>query len=348
VIGVRGRPGDLAEETAPPALIRCKPLVAAALREAALRLSPQIRRVVAYHLGWLDESGREVESNGGKAIRPALTLLCAEAVGAAPESALTGAVALELVHNFSLIHDDVMDGDALRRHRPTVWALFGVGQAITAGDALAALANRLLQEDPRPEARAAAIELGRATAQMIQGQSEDLAFESRLDVTERECLAMSAHKTGALLGCAGAVGAIFGGGDAAAVRSFRSFGRHLGLAFQAVDDVLGIWGDPQTTGKPVASDVRQHKKSIPVVHALRTGGSAGRELGALLSGGELSGDRLSKAVALLEATGSRAFAEGLAARRLGLALAELDGGRFDPEPAQELRRVARFVLRRAF
>jgi geranylgeranyl diphosphate synthase type I len=287
-----------------------------------------------------------VESNGGKAIRPTVALLCAQAVGGSDGSALTGAIALELVHNFSLIHDDVMDGDAMRRHRPTVWALFGVGQAITAGDALVALANELLLEDPRPEARAAAIELGRATAQMIQGQSEDLGFESRLDVTERECLAMSAHKTGALLGCAGAIGAILGGGGERAVRGLRSFGRHVGLAFQAVDDLLGIWGDPSTTGKPVASDLRQRKKSIPVVHALRTGGAAGHELRALLSAGVLSGERVSRAVALLEQTDSRSFTEGLAVRRLDLALAELAGGRFEPGPADELRELARFVVGR--
>ena len=171
-----------------------------------------------------------MEGDGGKAVRPAITVLAAEAVGAEPESAITGAAALELVHNFSLIHDDVMDGDRDRRHRPTVWALFGIGEAIIVGDAMMTLAQELLVEDPRPEARIAAQELARATAEMIEGQAEDLAFESRLDVTEDQCLVMCGHKTGALLAAAGSLGAILGRGTEASVRRLRSFGRHVGLA----------------------------------------------------------------------------------------------------------------------
>ncbi len=115
--------------------------------------------MAAYHLGWRDADGRETLADGGKAVRPSLTLLSAEAVGGQAEAAVPGAVALELVHNFSLIHDDVMDGDTERRHRPTVWALFGVGEAIVSGDALAALAYAVLLEDDRPEAHRAAREL---------------------------------------------------------------------------------------------------------------------------------------------------------------------------------------------
>lgn len=332
----------------PAALVRTRYLIAPALRAAVDRLSPPIRRVVAYHLGWLDAEGRAVDGDGGKAIRPAIALVAAEAVGGRAEQAVVGGVALELVHNFSLIHDDVMDGDSERRHRPTVWALFGVGAAIIAGDALTTLSSELLAEDPRPEARAAAAELSRATALMIEGQSEDLAFESRLDVEVREGLAMSAHKTGALLGCAGAIGAILGGGGVEAVGALRTFGRHVGLAFQAVDDVLGIWGRPAVTGKPVASDLRQHKKSLPVVHALRSGGSGGSELARILSNGDLAGDGVARAVALLEAAGSRRWTLDLAGRHLGLALDALRGAALAPAPAADLQEIARFVVGRNF
>src|SRR5207245_901889 len=137
----------------PGALVRTRAAVSGGLRRAVDRLSPPIDRVVAYHLGWRDPDGHEVGADGGKAIRPAIALLAGEAVGGSASSALAGAVALELVHNYSLIHDDVMDGDRERRHRPTVWALFGIGQAIVAGDAIVALAQQLLLEDPRPESR---------------------------------------------------------------------------------------------------------------------------------------------------------------------------------------------------
>ena len=137
----------------PECLARHRDLIDGALREAVDRLPPAVHTAAAYHFGWCDADGREVAGNGGKAIRPAVTLLAAEGCGARPEAALSGAVALELVHNYSLVHDDLMDGDAERRHRATVWAVFGAGQAIIVGDALAALAQELLLDDAGGVAR---------------------------------------------------------------------------------------------------------------------------------------------------------------------------------------------------
>ncbi len=332
----------------PDALARTRPLIAPAMAEAVGRLSPELRRITGYHLGWEDAEGRAVESDGGKAVRPALTLLACEAVGAPAEHALAGAVALELVHNFSLIHDDVMDGDRERRHRPTVWALFGVGEAIVVGDALHSLAQELLLEDASPARGRAALELNRATAEMIRGQAEDIAFESRLDVTEDECVAMSSHKTAALLSCSGVLGALLGGGSDEQVEALRAFGRHLGIAFQAVDDVLGIWGEPAVTGKPAASDLRQHKKTIPVVHALRSGGPAAGRLSAALGTGELAEDRIPEVVTLLEDTGTRRWTLELAERHLQRALAALEDAGLAPGAVRDLRDVALFVVRRDF
>jgi geranylgeranyl diphosphate synthase type I len=332
----------------PQALLEHRPLISGGLRRAVDRLAPDIRRMLAYHLGWVAMDGHEVDADGGKAIRPALTLLTAEAVGAPPERALPGAVALELVHNFSLIHDDVMDGDTERRHRPTVWARFGVGRAILAGDAALTLAQELLLEDRSPESPRAAAELARATALMIEGQADDVAFESRFDVSEDQVLAMTARKTGALLGCAGALGAILGGAPERLVDALRSFGLDLGLAFQAVDDVLGIWGDPAVTGKPAASDLRQRKNTIPVVHALRSTGPEARELAELLASGDLSDRRLARAAELLDLAGSRAWSLSLADRHLTRALGHLDAEGLSPGPVQDLCDVARFVVGRDF
>jgi geranylgeranyl diphosphate synthase, type I len=331
---------------APASLGRMKPIISRGLRDAVGRLSPELERIVSYHLGWLDERGKDTQADGGKALRPTITLIAAEAVGAPPESALPGAVAVELVHNFSLLHDDVMDGDRERRHRPTVWALFGVGEAIIAGDAQLSLAQRILLEDDRSEARRAAGELNRATAEMIEGQSEDLSFEARVDVSVDESLSMCTHKTAALLSAAAALGAILAGADEADIDALRAFGRHLGVAFQGVDDVLGIWGDPAVTGKPAANDLRQHKKSIPVAHALSAAGGA--ELKELLSNGDLTEDALRRVVGVMDRTESRGWSLDLAAGNLADAMAALDRASLQPEPAEELREVARFVVQRDF
>ena len=352
MIGERGlATSSLAGETTtvstPAAFGRMRPLIEAGLRRAIGRLSPNLARIAEYHLGWRDAEGRETRGDGGKAVRPTISLLAAEAVGADAARALPGAVAVELVHDFSLLHDDVMDGDRERRHRPTVWALFGQAQAIVVGDALLALAQQLLLEERRPEAAAAAAELTRATAQMIEGQAEDLAFESRLDVSLDECLGMTGRKTGALLSCAAALGGILAGGGQRTVEALRSYGRNLGLAFQAVDDVLGIWGDPAVTGKPAANDLRQHKKSIPVVHALSSGGAAASEVREFLSNGDLGAERIARMADLLEEAGSRAWTLGLAGRHFAAALEALS--LIPPGPAtRELEDVATFVVRRDF
>src|SRR5260370_42131065 len=154
-----------------------------------------VRRVGAYHYGLADADGNPISGGSGKALRPALALLSARAAGAAPERGVTPAVAVELVHNFSLLHDDIMDGDTERRHRPTAWTVFGVGAAILAGDALLALANDLLLQDMAPGGPWAPPCLSTPLQRLIAGQGEDLAFEKRSDVTLDECLEMAGDKT---------------------------------------------------------------------------------------------------------------------------------------------------------
>ena len=263
-------------------LERARDLTQPLMREAVRQLAPSISEVVRYHLGWTEADGTPSPARGGKGIRPALAMLSAEATWAGPEVGAPGGVAIELVHNFSLVHDDLMDGDLERRHRPTVWALWGPSAALLAGDALATLATQVLLGSPNPAGPAAAAALGEATAEMIAGQADDLAFEKRRSVSVEECMAMSTAKTGALLGCAASIGAILAEAPLATVHALRDFGRHLGVAFQAVDDLLGIWGDPETTGKPAGNDIRQRKKSMPIVAALAAGDDGARELEGIL------------------------------------------------------------------
>src|SRR3984885_16319300 len=161
----------------PEGVALARDLVGPAMESAISRLTPDVRIVAAYHLGLADAEGNPTGGGSGKALRPALALLSARAAGAPAERGVTSARAVELVHNFSLLHDDIMDGDTERRHRPTAWTVFGVGAAILAGDALLALAQDLLLEDTAPGGLWAARCLSTAVTRLIAGQGEDLAFE---------------------------------------------------------------------------------------------------------------------------------------------------------------------------
>lgn len=294
------------------------------LRAAVDMLPASIRPIVGYHFGWRDEHGRPAGDDGGKAIRPAFVLLTAKAVGGLAAPAVPAAVAVELVHNFSLLHDDVMDGDVTRRHRPTAWSVFGVNPAILAGNALLTLAFEVLAASGHLAAQEGMRMLSAAVLDLVNGQSADLAFEERADVDLPECLRMAEGKTGALLGCACALGASFGGGSPEQVEYLRGFGKHLGLAFQLVDDLLGIWGDPAVTGKPVYSDLHERKKSLPVVAALTSGTPAGRELAALYHRDQpLSSTDLVHAAELIDIAGARAWSQVQADDLLAHALRHL-------------------------
>lgn len=318
-----------------------------ALRSAIDTLPSSMRHIAGYHFGWWDEQARPTRADSGKAIRPALVLLAAEAVGGSAASALPAAVAVELAHNFSLLHDDVMDGDRTRRHRPTAWSVFGISPAILAGDSLLALAYDALSAGGHPNAQEATRVFGAAIQDLLEGQSSDVAFEGRQDVELAECLVMVAGKTGALLGCACALGALLGGGTPEQVERLRAFGADLGLAFQLVDDLLGIWGDPEVTGKPVYSDLRSRKKSLPVVAALASQTPAGRELAGLYHREHpLSDTDLAHAADLVEAVGGRAWSQERADELLTGALRHLREADPAPRAAAELRALARLVTRR--
>ncbi|MBB5956907.1 geranylgeranyl diphosphate synthase type I [Saccharothrix tamanrassetensis] len=318
-----------------------------ALRTAVDRLPESMRAIAGYHFGWWDEHGRPTGADAGKAIRPALVLLGAQAVGGTAQGALPAAVAVELVHNFSLLHDDVMDGDTTRRHRPTAWSVFGVNAAILAGDALLTLALDLLAGSGHPAAARSIRLLAEATQRLNDGQAADLSFEERTDVRLDECVRMAENKTAGLIGVACALGGLFGDGRPDQVEQLRQFGEHTGLAFQFADDVLGIWGDPEVTGKPVYSDLHNRKKSLPVVAALTSGTPAGRELDALYhTDGRLSGVELVRAAELIEASGARAWSQGRADDLLAQALVHLRSAEPAEGAERELGALARLAIHR--
>lgn len=318
-----------------------------ALRAAVERMPLATQRITNYHFGWVDEDGRPDRADGGKAVRPALVLLAAQAVGGTAEAAVPAAVAVELVHNFSLLHDDVMDCDTTRRHRATAWSVFGLGPAILAGDALLSLAFEVLVDSGNHRADEAARMLGAAVQELVDGQLADSHFETRNDVVLSECVRMAQLKTGALLGCSTALGALFGGGRPEQIDHLRLYGEDLGLAYQYVDDLLGIWGNPAVTGKPVHSDLRRRKKSLPAVAALTSGTEAGRALAGLYQrDDELTDDELARAAELIDQTGARALSQAQADALLSSSLGELASARALAPAADELEQLARLATRR--
>ncbi|HZS23092.1 MAG TPA: family 2 encapsulin nanocompartment cargo protein polyprenyl transferase [Pseudonocardiaceae bacterium] len=322
-------------------------LVEPALRTAVDTLPSSLSHIAGYHLGWWDERGHPVRVSGGKAIRPALALLCAQAVGGTAAKAVPAAVAVELVHNHSLLHDDVMDGDLTRRHRRTAWTVFGANPAILAGDALLVLALDVLAASEHPAAVEAIQMLTAAVQELLNGQNADLSLEQRSGVELAECVQMAEGKTAALIGCACALGAAFGGGRPEQVGYLRGFGRHLGLAFQHVDDLLGIWGDPAVTGKPVHSDLCSRKKSFPVVAVLTSQTPAGRELAELYHRDQpLSGTDAARAAELIDIAGGWAWGQAQADDLLAQAMRELQSASPAPRAAAELGALARLATHR--
>jgi geranylgeranyl diphosphate synthase type I len=320
------------------------------LRAAVDTLPSSMRRITGYHFGWWnehDQPEQTPQATGGKAIRPTLVLLSAQAVGGVPAAAVPAAAAVELVHNFSLLHDDVLDGDLTRRHRPTAWSVFGLNAAILAGDALLTLAFDVLAGSGHPAATDGIQMLSATVQDLVDGQHADLAFEQRVQVEVAECLSMVAGKTGALMACACAMGASFGGGSQDQVQYLGGFGKHLGLAFQHVDDLLGIWGDFAVTGKPVYSDLRSRKKSLPVVAALTSGTPAGSELAELYHRDQpLSDSDLVHAAELIDIAGGRTWSHAQVDDLLARAMRELQSASPAPRAARELDALAQLATHR--
>ncbi|MFF0156318.1 polyprenyl synthetase family protein [Streptomyces sp. NPDC005263] len=330
---------------APEVLDRCRGLVRPALQEAVGRLHPWVGEMAGYAFGWCEVGGEPTRSTGGKGVRQALAVLGAEAVGAPGRAAVPAAVAVELVHTFSLLHDDIMDGDAARRRRPTVWKAYGTGPAVLAGDALFALAvETLAGASAGPEAlRLLSVALG----DLVRGQADDLLLAARPWAGPRrvrtvEYRTTAEHKTGALLGCAAGLGALLGGAPPAVVTALDRAGRHLGVAFQIVDDVLGIWGDPAVTGKPVHGDLRERKKTFPVLAALDSPSPAAGRLAALLE----SDAEPARAAALIEEAGGRSAALTEARRHIAAVEALLAETPLEPAAGDDLRSLLDFLVRR--
>lgn len=300
-----------------------------------------------YHLGWADQNLQPANEQSGKRLRPLFCLLCCEACGGDWQRALPAAAAVELVHNFSLIHDDIEDNDTTRRGRPTAWTLWGVPQTLNAGDALYALSQlallRLEKSGLPAEAVVdAACLLNETSLRLTEGQFLDIRFESRAQVDVEEYLTMIERKTGALLAASCELGALVAQAPPARRDALRAFGLHLGLAFQIQDDILGIWGDPAVTGKPVGSDLIRRKKTLPILYGLAHSDA----LRALLGSATLTSADVEQATREMEVVGSRKICQDKAEEHTGQALAALDAASLHGEAAIALRELALSLLGR--
>jgi geranylgeranyl diphosphate synthase type I len=282
--------------------------------------APLLSGMVRYHLGY---AGRDLQPldrravDRGKRMRPAVALLAAGAAGGEPRAAGPVGAALELLHNFSLIHDDIQDESPTRRHRPTVWSLWGIGQAINAGDALFAVAHlplyRLASSGVTADLRLRLLEtFDRMTIAIVEGQTLDLTFEARSDVSADEYLEMIAGKTAAIVRFAAWAGALLGGANEAAASRWAEFGLALGLGFQSRDDLLGIWGAQEATGKAPADDVRRRKQSLPILILRdRLDATERAELDHLYAAPNVDRAGVARVLALLEREGVRQEVEAV-------------------------------------
>lgn len=294
---------------------------------------------IQYHLGWVNTNFTPATSNPGKLLRPTLLLLAYEAAGTYnlnPETtahsvhhlrrALPAAAAVELTHNFTLIHDDIEDGDSERRHRPTLWKVWGVPQAINTGDGLFALARLTLWGvvDEGVDA-AIAVRLGaaldKACLVLAEGQYLDISFETRDDISVAMYVDMISRKTATLMGCAAEMGALLGTHDAETIARLRSFGYAMGLAFQVRDDLLGVWASTAELGKTQAGDIYRRKKSLPVLHALEYADASDKRFLRQVYAQEepITSTQVEEVLAIFARTGTKAYCSSFLATHCRLA-----------------------------
>ena len=341
-------------ETLPAIFRRYNSDISIALQNSLANRHLPVYRMLRYSMGWSSVHGVPGVATMGKALRPTLCLFACEATGGQTSKALPAAVSLEFIHHFSLIHDDIQDRDETRHHRPTLWKVWGEPKALVAGNTLWAIANislwSLVEEGLGFEKALTIVGLlTQACLEMIEGQYLDLSFEGRPDIGLRNYMEMISKKTGALVRSALTLGALIGSGDDGTVRAFRESGRSLGFVFQIRDDVLGIWGDEQTTGKPVGADIRQQKNTLPVVYAMSQ--AQGRDkalLSSIYRKRTLGDGDVASVMEVMGKVKAKEYAQSLASEHREKALEALSVIELDPHVLQDMEEVAQFLQLRQY
>ena len=336
----------------PNIFLKYRGLIDSALRVELSESSNPVYNMLRYNMGWVNPDGNPAVGKEGKALRPTLCLFACEAVGGISRQAIPTAVALELIHCFSLIHDDIQDKDEFRHHRPTLWTVWGMPKALTAGNILRMVADMAL-EKLHKEGVASEISLQGvkmltdAYLSMIEGQYLDLCYEGRNDISIPQYLDMISRKTGALIRCSTTIGAFIGNQDKLAVSSMGRFGMSLGYIFQIRDDILGVWGDEKHTGKPVGADVKRKKNSLPIVYAMSSiQGTDRQTLYEIYREINLSNEQVSIVLDIMARSKVMEYAKSLAELHAETALKELSLMDIGQETRSEAKELVHFLLER--
>ena len=308
---------------------------------------PDFAVMARYPLGWVDEQGLPYEGATGKRVRPLFMLLCNEAAGGRWQQALYAAAAVELLHNFSLIHDDIQDNSPIRHNRPTVWKIWGQANAINAGDLLFTLSYTALQHLASEGVPAEVVLMvwdimNRTNLELTRGQHLDMRFEHQEHVSVDEYISMITGKSAALLAACARIGSLIATHDDQVARRYADFARHLGVAFQIRDDILGIWGNTSATGKSTATDILSRKKSLPVLYGL----SRSQRLVEIYRQEALNQADVQEAVQELDALDAQGYARQIEVENFTLAMEALDLANPRGEAAEWLRQFADALLAR--
>lgn len=312
-----------------------------------------------YCFGWQDILGNDLKGETGKGLRPSLCLFAAEALGGSYNEAIRSAISLELIHNFSLIHDEIQDFDEFRHHRPTLWAVWGFEKALIAGDVLRVIADKSIEFFENNSNEEANIDfnlqsectklLTDACLEMIEGQYLDITFENQIDVEMSQYMNMISKKTGALIRCSLNLGALIGTKDRKVVNIFKKAGTDLGYGFQIRDDILGIWGTENSTGKPVGADIKRKKKSIPILHAINTSSDKSREvLENIFKKEELLDDDIFTVLSIMDDTKSLDYSENLANEYCDKSIEHIASAKLNTASMNDFIDLAKFLALREF
>lgn len=343
-----------------PAKTKTTPKIFAKYRPDIMRASKKflsnhdvaVYDMLRYSMGWKGLYEIKTSATKGKALRPTLCLLACAATGGSTKQAIPLAVAIEFIHNFSLIHDDIQDCDKTRHHRPTLWTLTGVPKAISAGNILRTTADSSLHNltnagiETEKVLEAISV-LTKACLEMIEGQYLDVSYEGTPNISIDDYLNMIAKKTGALIRSSLHLGALIGTSNRSTINAFLSCGQSLGYLFQITDDILGIWGNENATGKPVGSDLKRKKKSLPVVHLMTQASEKNKNiLIETYRKPHLSDKDINNIIDLMNCTKTKEYAQALAKTHCDKALESLGGIELTSEARNDLEELIGFLFYR--
>ncbi len=334
----------------PLVLSRYKDVLDLALKDAISDRRIFLYDMLRYCMGWSDAYGAPLETKKGKGIRPSLCLFTCDALGGDIEKALPAAVSLELIHNFSLIHDEIQDSDEIRHHRPTLWNVWGIPKALVAGNVMRVLADKSMSTMPSDHSKLLTVSssiVSEACLEMIEGQYMDISFEGGDGISVDQYMKMISHKTGALLRSSVHIGAVIGSRGGRVADIFREIGIKLGFMFQIRDDILGTWGETTSTGKPVGSDIRRKKNTLPIIHARETQPYQ-EEISELYSLEFIEDHHVDRVLDILDATKAGHYCQGLVENYALEVSKDIQEIGFSKNSKEEFQALVSFLVDRSF